>query len=204
MKTRGVTNIFFSGVGGQGIIMASDLVAELAFRAGLDVKKNEIHGMSQRGGSVTSHVRFGDQVHCPMIMEGEAHFLVAFEELEAVRWAHMVRPDGRILVNQQRILPASVTAGDAEYPEDVRAILAGYAPVTRVPAFAIARELGGPQMVNTAMMGALSAHLPGFTEENWTAVISDRLKSKALRENLNAFHKGRECADPAAEKIAAD
>lgn len=190
-KSKEVINVFFAGVGGQGIVLASDLISTVAFRANYDVKQNEIHGMSQRGGAVTSHVRFGPQVHTPVIMDGEAHFLVAFEELEALRWAHIIRPDGRILVNRQRILPASVTGGDAEYPQDIEATLASYATTVMLPAFQIARELGETRLVSTIMLGALSAFLPEFSEKDWEAVLADKLKAKALKANQEAFARGR-------------
>lgn len=191
-KPKETTNVFFAGVGGQGIILASDLLAALAFRANYDVKQNEIHGLSQRGGAVTSHVRFGAKIYTPVIMEGEAHFLVAFEELEALRWAHMVRPDGRILASRQRILPASVTAGEAAYPRDVEATLAGYAPTSMVPAFQIAREVGEARLANTVLLGVLSAFLPQFSAKEWEAALTEKLKSKALKANQEAFARGRE------------
>ncbi|MCX7805974.1 MAG: indolepyruvate oxidoreductase subunit beta [Planctomycetota bacterium] len=191
MKDRPVTNIFFAGVGGQGIILASDIVAELAFRAGFDVKKNEIHGLSQRGGSVTSQVRYGGKVHTPIIMEGDAHFLVGLEILETLRWAHMVRPDGHIILNRQRILPAPVVLGDAEYPADAAETLSEYAPTLVVPAFETASEMGDARMANSVLLGALSAFLPDFSPDDWTAVLSEKLKPATLRANLDAFERGR-------------
>ncbi len=200
MKDRPVINIFFAGVGGQGIILASDIVAELAFRAGFDVKKNEIHGLSQRGGSVTSQVRYGGKVQTPVIMEGDAHFLVGLEMLEALRWAHMVRPDGRIILNRHRILPAPAVLGEAEYPADAAETLAEYAATLVVPAFETASEMGDVRMANSVLLGALSAFLPDFSADDWTAVLSENLKPGTLRANLEAFDRGRKFASDAADK----
>jgi len=197
MKDRPVTNVFLAGVGGQGIVLASRVLAELAFAAGFDVKQNEVHGLSQRGGSVTGHVRWGGTVHSPVIMEGEAHYLFALEELEALRWAHFLRPDGLALVNRQRILPPSVTVGGEAYPEDAVERLAEYGRVLAVPARAIAAELGNTRAANIVLVGAMSTRLPDFSVEQWRAAVSACVPAKHRDLNLAAFDRGRSAAEPA-------
>jgi len=179
-------SIFLCGVGGQGIIKLGDVIAEVAFRAGFDVKKNEIHGLSQRGGSVTSHVKFGPEVHSPVIMEGAADFVVALEELEALRKAHFSHVKGRILVNRQHILPASCVAGGREYPGDIAARLAGFATVEYVDAFETARRRGDVRMTNMGMAGALSKFLE-FEESLWEKVIREMVPATSADNNMNVF-----------------
>ena len=161
--THETTNLLAVGVGGQGIITLTNILAEVVFRAGFDTKQSEIHGLSQRGGSVSGQVRWGAKIHTPIIMDGEADFLVALEELEALRNAHRLRPEGLILVNDFRILPATVVTGSADWPTDIAAQLARYGRVIRLPATAVARELGNVRMANIVLLGALSRHrdLPG-------------------------------------------
>ena len=185
-------NVLLVGVGGQGIILASEVLAHLAFAAGLDVKQNEVHGLSQRGGSVTGHVRWGQEVHSPVIMEGEAHFLFAMEELEALRWAHFVRPDGLIAADRHRILPASVTAGGEEYPEDIPARLGAYARTLSVPGYELAAAMGLPRAANVVLLGAMSVHVPGFSEAEWEAAVRACVPAKHLEANLGAFRRGRQ------------
>ena len=127
-------NVMAVGVGGQGIMRLSDILADAAFAAGFDVKKSEVHGLSQRGGSVTSYIRWGEKIHTPVIMDGEADFIVALEELEALRWAHVASTDGMFLVNDFRVLPAPVVTGTASYPENLDEQLASYASVERIEA----------------------------------------------------------------------
>ncbi len=183
-------NIFLVGVGGQGIVLASSILATLAFNKGLDVKQNEVHGLSQRGGSVTGIVRWGAKVFTPVIMEGEAHFLFAMEQLEALRWAHYVRPDGVIIADECKILPASVMAGGETYPKDISAQLAQFARVCLTPGAQIAKELGNSRIANMALIGALSRFLPEFEAKEWHAAIAAHVKEKYLAINLSAFQKG--------------
>jgi len=185
-------NVLLVGVGGQGIVLASEVLAHLAFDAGLDVKQNEVHGLSQRGGSVTGHVRWGAEVHSPVIMEGEAHFVFAMEELEALRWAHFARPDGLIVADRHRIPPASVTAGGEEYPEDIPARLGGYARTLSVPGYDLAAQMGLPRAAYVVLLGAMSVHVPGFTAEQWAAAVRACVPAKHLEANLGAFRRGRE------------
>ena len=194
MKDRPTTNVFLAGVGGQGIVLASRILAELAFAAGLDVKQNEVHGLAQRGGSVTGHVRWGARVFSPVIMEGEAHYLYALEELEALRWAYFARPGGVILVNRQRILPPAVTVGGEAYPDDVVERLAEYGQVLPVAAYALAAELGNTRAANIVLLGAMSARMPDFGVEQWKAAVAECVPAKHRDLNLAAFDRGREAA----------
>ncbi len=185
-------NVLAVGVGGQGIIRFSNLLAMAAFIAGRDVKKSEIHGLSQRGGSVTSHIRWGERVFTPVIMNGEADFILALEELEALRWAHMVKPGGLILVNNFRILPATVITGKAAYPENLRKRLAEYARVQVVDATGIAKSLGNAKASNTVLMGALSQHLD-IEEKVWGEVLEKGFTEKIRELNQKAFAAGVSC-----------
>lgn len=191
MKEQPTTNVFLAGVGGQGIVLASRILCELAFAAGCDVKQNEVHGLSQRGGSVTGHVRWGGNVFSPVIMEGEAHYLYALEELEALRWAHILSPGGTILVNRQRILPSSVTLDGATYPQDIMERLAEYGRVVAVPAYDIAKELKNSRVANIVLLGAMSVCLDNFTLANWRAAVTARVPAKYRELNLTAFERGR-------------
>jgi indolepyruvate ferredoxin oxidoreductase beta subunit len=191
---RPAANVLLVGVGGQGIVLASQVLAKLAFDAGLEVKQNEVHGLSQRGGSVTGHVRWGERVYTPVIMEGEADYLFALEELEALRWAHFVRPDGLIVADRRHIPPASVTAGGQEYPEDIPARLGEFASVLSVPGYRIALELGVPRAANVVLLGAMSIRLPGFDGAEWRAALEAHVPEKYLDVNREAFRRGREAA----------
>ncbi len=193
-ETRPAANVLLVGVGGQGIVLASQVLARLAFDAGLDAKQNEVHGLSQRGGSVTGHVRWGEEVFTPVVMEGEAHFILALEELEALRRAHFVRPDGLIVTDSRHIAPASVTAGGEAYPEDIPARLAEFAEALSVPGYEIASEMGVPRAANVVLLGAMSARVPGFSAEEWKAAVSAHVPKKFLDVNLAAFDRGREAA----------
>jgi indolepyruvate ferredoxin oxidoreductase beta subunit len=181
-------------VGGQGIVLASQVLARLAFDAGLDVKQNEVHGLSQRGGSVTGHVRWGEQVFTPVIMEGEVDFLFALEELEALRWAHFVRPGGLIVADSRHVAPASVTAGGEDYPGDIPERLGEFAEAISVPGYEIALELGVPRAANVVLLGALSTRVPGFGDEAWRTAVEAHVPAKYLEVNLEAFERGRKAA----------
>ncbi|MHC4505414.1 MAG: indolepyruvate oxidoreductase subunit beta, partial [Planctomycetota bacterium] len=183
-------NVMAVGVGGQGIIRLSGILADAAFAAGFDVKNSEIHGLSQRGGSVTSYVRWGEKIHTPVIMDGEATFVVALEELEALRWAHVVSPEGLFLVNDFRILPATVITGSVRYPENLDEQLATYAAVERVEAAKLAEDLGNVRASNTVLLGALSKHLD-IAEDVWRATIDKAFPEKHRELNRRAFEAGR-------------
>lgn len=189
-----VTNILIVGVGGQGILLAADILAKLLVGLEYDVKQAEVHGMSQRGGSVHSMVRFGKKVAAPLISRGEADYLLAFEELEALRWAPFVRPAGHVIVNAQRISPAPVALGVVAYPEDPASRLSKAFPKTKlIEANQLAIESGNVRAANLVMLGALAAKLP-FRAEDWRKVIAKRVPAKTLKVNLKAFAEGWEVA----------
>ena len=186
-----VTSIRIVGVGGQGIILASNLLSEVALAAGLEVKKAEAHGMSQRGGSVTSDVRFGDVVHSPIIGVGDVDLLVAFERLEALRALPVLKPGAAIVLNRQSIAPMPVLSGKAQYRADIEQTLAREAGrLIPVDGPLIADALGEPRVINSAVLGALSTLLP-FSDEQWRAAYEQRLKKKGLEVNLRAFEEGK-------------
>lgn len=188
---RGTKNILMVGVGGQGVILASNILSEVAMASGFDVKKNEAHGQSQRGGTVPSHVRFGKRVYSPVIGIGEADVVLAFEELEGLRFAHFLRRDGRMILNRQRIYPPRVTSGMDRYPEDVVSILRENGiKVVDVDALSLANQIGNPLVVSTILLGILSNYLD-FTEEKWKEVIGKAVREKHRKVNLEAFEKGR-------------
>jgi indolepyruvate ferredoxin oxidoreductase beta subunit len=187
-----VTNILIVGVGGQGVILASDIIAAVMMRAGHDVKKSEVHGMAQRGGSVTSHVRFGPIVHSPIIRKGAVDILFSFEQLETLRYLDFLNDNSVILVNDQKILPPSVTMGKEAYPADIPGRLkARYPRFTLVNALDAAREAGSGKAVNIALIGALS-NCFGMEERLWQEVISSMLPAKLIDVNLRAFELGRQ------------
>lgn len=184
------------GVGGQGTLLASDVLAATGMRAGYDVKKSEVHGMAQRGGSVTSHVRWAERVFSPLIGRGEADFLLAFERLEAVRFAGLARPGAVILVNDHAIPPVSVNTGADRYPSDAevrRALAAVSDRVYFLPAMTLAQEAGNVRTNNVVLLGAL-ARLVGLDQELWLAAIAERVPPKTLEVNRAAFRAGQRAA----------
>ena len=187
-----ITNVTLVGVGGQGILLTADILARTAAEAGLDVKKSEIHGMSQRGGSVSSQVRFGARVHSPIIPEGETDILVSFDAVEAVRAFPSVRPAGRALVDRCYLVPITVSSGLQPAPEDPDMTLVRlYGDrLLRLDSHAIAAEVGNPRTANMAIAGALSRLLP-FPEDAWLAALRGRLPAKLVDINLKAFALGR-------------
>ncbi len=190
MKKSG--NILLCGVGGQGILLASEVLSASLLDAGYDVKQSEVHGMAQRGGSVVSHIRYGDKVYSPLIEPGTADVTVSFELLEALRYLPFYRKAGTVLVNTQRILPAPVAAGEEVYPEDVLDQLAARGlSVYPIDAFRIAAAAGEERAANMVLLGALSAFLP-VGEEVFLAVIEARVPGKFLSTNISAFRKGIE------------
>jgi len=197
-----VTNVIISGVGGQGTILASKVLAEVALRAGEDVKQSEVHGMSQRGGNVVSMVRFGDKVHSPLITKGEADILLAFEEMEGLRYAGWLRPGGRALISRQRIHPSTVNAGLAKYPSDIDAKILSVCPgAIWVDAFDIAQNLGNVRVANVVLLGALSASLE-FPPEAWDQALRASVPAKALELNLEAYRLGRQVFETATHSSA--
>ena len=188
-------NFLLAGVGGQGTILASNVLAEVALAAGFDVKKSEVHGMAQRGGSVNTHVRWdADRVRSPLIGLGEADILLVFEEAEALRYAEYLRPDGAAIVNQYTIKPITVTSGGAQYPAEADLDRVYGALTDRlylVPGTEIAGDLGNTRAANVVLIGALSTFLD-IPVGTWLEVIEARVPPKYIELNRQAFMRGRE------------
>lgn len=185
-------SIFICGVGGQGVILAGELLSEGALAAGYDVKMSEVHGMAQRGGTVVSTVRFGEKVYSPIIAQGQADVLLSFELLEAYRLLSYLHPDGKAIVNTQKIMPATVSSGAAEYPEDIHSKIKQKLPdAIFVDAISIAKKAGISKAVNVVMLGALSNFIP-FEHSIWIDVIKKKVPEKLLEANLRAFQLGKE------------
>ncbi|MGQ9708585.1 MAG: indolepyruvate oxidoreductase subunit beta [bacterium] len=195
-------NILVCGVGGQGILLFSKILAQLALTAGLDVKKSEIHGMAQRGGSVTSHIRWSKSVHSPLIEEGTADIIVALEQLEALRYIHFLAPNGWLIYDPFRIEPLPVQIGQVEKLADdflSKRINRRTALNRSVPAFATACDLGNPRAQNMVMLGAVSHHLE-FPVTLYHQVITLLVKPQFLESNLSAFAAGRDLLNRPQEK----
>jgi indolepyruvate ferredoxin oxidoreductase beta subunit len=189
---NGTRNILICGTGGQGILLASEVLSAAAQIAGMDVKKSEVHGMAQRGGSVTSHVRFGEKVYSPLIEEGAADLILSMEKMEGLRWLHFLSSGGMLLIPDIEINPVTVNIGAATYPDVEEALRDLDAPFSLIPALAIARELGNIRVVNTAMLGAASRYIDAVPEDSWQEALRQRVPEKALDVNLKAFERGRE------------
>ena len=183
-------NVLIVGVGGQGTLFAGKVIGEVAEKSGLMVKQSEVHGMAQRGGSVVTYVRIGDQVISPLIEKGEADLIVAFEQLEALRWIEFLKPNGSVIVNEQMISPMPVIIGAAKYPADVfdRLDRAGVQTV-RVDAPAIAAQSGNPKAVNIVLLGMLAKRLP-MDRELWLDAIAAKSPAPFVSANQEAFNKG--------------
>lgn len=187
-------NMLLVGVGGQGTILASNVLAELGLRLGLDVKQAEIHGMSQRGGSVVSHLRWGEKVFSPIIPPGEANILLAFEKLEAARFSEYLMSDGIALINNHSINPMTVSAGQTEYPdqERIQSILNRVTHrVYWINGLKIAESVGNSRTANVVLLGALSS-IMDIDPKEWEAVIEARLPARVVEINLKAFQAGRQ------------
>lgn len=184
-------SIMIVGVGGQGTLLASRLVGNLLMDFGYDVKVSEVHGMAQRGGSVVTYVKYGDHVYSPVINEGEADVVLAFERLEAARWLSCLREGGTLLVNDQRIDPMPVITGTAEYPDGIlEEIQKAGIHMIAADLLSLANEAGSTKAVNVVMIGMLSGLLP-FEEAAWKKVIRETVPEKFLSFNLKAFELGR-------------
>jgi indolepyruvate ferredoxin oxidoreductase beta subunit len=188
-----ITNIFLSGVGGQGTILASNILGQVFLESGYDVKKAEVHGMAQRGGDVTTHFRFGKKVYSPLIREGEVDFLLSFELLEAVRYINWIRPEGRIVINNQKILPPAVSLGQAQYPGNVEEVFRKHFKehVWVINGQEIARKLGNIQAANVVLVGAFSKFFPSVQQDLWIRAIKELLPAKLHELNVKAFYEGR-------------
>jgi indolepyruvate ferredoxin oxidoreductase beta subunit len=191
MSKDRVYNVLIVGVGGQGIILASDVLGRVAARHGYDVKKNEIHGMAQRGGSVSSHVRFGKIVSSPIIKMGDADVLLSFEQIETLRYFPFLSENGQVIVNNQKILPPAVFTGQQEYPPDVLEQIRQKAPNTIiVDGPSVAKNIGNPRVLNVIFLGVLSKFLD-IPLEIYEQTLRETLKPKLVDINIRAFNEGR-------------
>jgi indolepyruvate ferredoxin oxidoreductase beta subunit len=189
-------NVLMVGVGGQGVILASDAMSEIGMLSGYDVKKTDSLGMAQRGGSVVSHVRWGEHVYSPMVKRGEADFLVGFEQLEAARWAPYLKPGGVAIVADVVVIPLSAITGNIPYPSwsDIEKTLSNYVnEIYLVPAPRIAEEAGNPRAVNMVLLGFLSQFLE-LNPRAWTDNLRQKLPPKFVESSLKAFQRGAEQA----------
>ncbi|MBU5294361.1 indolepyruvate oxidoreductase subunit beta [Anaerosalibacter bizertensis] len=182
-------SILLVGVGGQGTILASKVLSEGLVEAGYDVKMSEIHGMAQRGGSVSTQVRFGNKVFSPIIGKGEADILVSFETMEALRWLEYLKPDGKVVVNDYKIPSAPILMGKEDYPEGVIDIIKDKANTSIIDAAKIAEDLGNTKVMNIVLFGALVKAM-GLTDIDWEDVIRKTVKEKFVDINIKAFNAG--------------
>jgi len=188
MDTKGV---LIAGVGGQGILRASDIFSRVIMAAGLDVKKSEVHGMAQRGGCVTSHVRYGVKVYSPLAKKGDVDILVSFEKMDTLRYLDYLKDDGSIIINTEEICPPAVNLGVAVYPTDVIAMIKKLSyRVKVVDAAALALQAGNIRAVNTVLLGALSECL-SLSSETWEKVLKETFPPKLIEINIEAFRLGR-------------
>ncbi len=188
-----VANILFAGVGGQGVILASAILSQAAFDSGYDVKDSELHGMAQRGGSVVSHVRYGETVNSPLIPKGKADFFVATEELEGLRYASFVKPKGKVILNKKRTVPVTVNE-NLPYPENAKADMeAMNLDVLEIDASEVAKKIGSSKVENIVLIGALSSYL-SLSIEKWHDAIKEMVPPKTIEMNLKAFDEGRKIA----------
>ena len=188
METK---NVMIVGVGGQGSLLASKLLGRLLLSKGYDIKVSEVHGMSQRGGSVVTYVRYGDKVYSPVIDKGEADYIVSFELLEAARWTEFLKPGGKIIVNTQQINPMPVIIGAAQYPENLlEKMAAAGLDVDALDALSLAEQAGSSKAVNIVLMGHLSRYFD-FTEDEWMDALQQSVAPKFLEMNKTAFTLGR-------------
>jgi len=186
------TNILVAGVGGQGVILASDIMSEVFMEAGYDVKKSEVHGMAMRGGTVTSHFRFGKKVYSPLIKEGEVDILFAFEQLEGLRWINYLRPIGKIVMNDHKINPPAVNLGEMEYPKAIpETIQSKIKNFYLVKGTEIALQLGDVRAANVVLLGAISNFFE-VNEDLWLKTILNYLPPKVHELNRKAFSAGRD------------
>ena len=186
-----VKSILLAGVGGQGILRASDILCLAFMASGLDVKKSEVHGMAQRGGCVTSHVRYGQKVYSPIAKKGDVDILVSFEKLEALRYLDYLKPQATIIINEEEIYPPSVNLGDAQYPENIYdRVSLHFKTVKMINALDLARKAGNIRAVNTVLLGVLSTFLD-LKSDLWEEVLQKAFPSKSLEANLKAFNLGK-------------
>ena len=188
MDTKG---ILIAGVGGQGILLASDILCRVMMAADLDVKKSEVHGMAQRGGCVTSHVRYGQKVYSPIARKNDVDILVSFEKMDTLRYLDFLKPEGTIIINTEELYPPAVNLGDAVYPEDIiESVRQLFGIVKVVDATGLAVRAGNIRAANTVLLGTLSSCLP-LPLELWETVLRNAFSPKLLEANLKAFQLGR-------------
>lgn len=185
-----VKSILLVGVGGQGTILASKLLTQGLMEAGYDVKMSEIHGMSQRGGSVSSQVRYGEEVYSPVIEKGGADILVSFEIMEALRWLDYLKRDGKIIVNNYEIKPMPVVMGNSTYPNDILDELKSKVPTTIVDAGTEAIKLGNPKVMNMILLGTIIKKM-NLEAIDWNKIITDNVKPAFIDINLKALEIGK-------------
>jgi indolepyruvate ferredoxin oxidoreductase beta subunit len=185
-----VTNVMLVGVGGQGTILVSSILSKGLVSAGWNVKMSEIHGMAQRGGSVSTQVRYGDEVYSPIIRKGAADVLVSFETMEALRWLEYVKPGGKVIVNDQQIFSAPILTGQLDYPEGIVDLLKSKTDTTAVKAIDIAEKIGNSRTMNVVLFGALVEAI-GLTDIDWEAVIASTVKKAFVDVNILAYRAGR-------------
>lgn len=185
-----VTNILIVGVGGQGTLLTSRIIAQVAVQMGYDVKVSEIHGMAQRGGSVVSQVRYGQKVYSPIIKKGDADIILAFEKIEAARWLDYLKPDGMVIINNERVNPLPVMSGKEKYPDDIHEKITNLLPKTAIiNATEIAARCGNTRAANVVLVGMLTA-AAGFPTEEVEKAIAAIVPAKALQVNISAFREG--------------
>jgi len=186
------TNVLIAGVGGQGVILASDIMCKVFMEAGYDVKKSEIHGMAMRGGIVTSHFRFGKKVYSPLIKEGEVDILFAFEQLEGLRWLNYLKPNGKVIMNDHKVNPPIVNLGDMEYPKGIpEKIRSKFKDFYLVKGTEIALQIGDVRAANVVLLGAISKFFE-VKEDLWLKSILEYLPPKVHELNKKAFFAGRD------------
>jgi indolepyruvate ferredoxin oxidoreductase beta subunit len=184
-------NVLIVGVGGQGVLLASEVLSAAAAEAGLDAKKSEVHGMAQRGGVVSSHVRLGEKVYSPLIKEGDADVILAFEKAEAMRWVHFMKDNGTIIVNDYQLVPPIASMKGFDYPTDpIGVVKKRVKDVKIIEAVKIAEELGNPRLVNTILLGVLSVSLD-IDPSVWEKVLRERVPKGTEDLNVKALKEGR-------------
>jgi indolepyruvate ferredoxin oxidoreductase beta subunit len=182
------TNVLIAGVGGQGLVLATEILSQVAFKEGYDIKSGDVIGLSQRGGKVWGSVRFGEKVHSPLIPEGEVDIMLAMEQLEGLRWSHQLKSSAVVVLNNDVVYPNKVLLEKEDYPENIEEkLLATCAKVVKINANAIAKEAGNIKTVNIALLGTLAKFLP-FKNETWLEVIKNNVPKSTIDVNINAFN----------------
>ena len=187
------TGVLIVGVGGQGTLLASKVLGEVALRSGFDVKVSEVHGMAQRGGSVVTHVKIGEKVYSPLVGKGQADYILAFEKLEALRWAQFLKDTGTIIVNDQRILPMPVAQGTQEYPLKIDKALKETVTTHVVDAVRVAKDCGSQRATNIVLLGVLASKLD-IKKDVWVEAIKEIVPKHTVDMNIKAFNEGYKMA----------